>query len=116
VSVTYLSSGPMAAECSSERGAVVRDEPARQLSFASYLIRLRLVPEALVLNWMSLLWDSSHVRRWIEARAATSAGQYNISLGVLETLSVPLPSLADKGQSSKPSKTSSPSSSTRIRP
>ena len=45
---------------------------------------------------MSLIWDSFHVRRWIETRAATSAGQYNISLGVLKELIVPLPPLAEQ--------------------
>lgn len=78
------------------RGAVVRDEPEIRLSFASYLIRLRLVSDASALIWLSVVWDSSHARRWIEARAATSAGQYNISLGVLQTLTVPLPPLAEQ--------------------
>jgi type I restriction enzyme S subunit len=73
------------------RGAVVRDEQTTKLSFASYLIRLRLLPNAALLLWVSLLWDTFHVRRWIETRAATSAGQYNISLGVLETLILPVP-------------------------
>jgi type I restriction enzyme S subunit len=36
------------------------------------------------------------VRRWVEAHAATSAGQYNISLGVLEALVVPIPPLAEQ--------------------
>ena len=35
--------------------------------------------------------ESSRVRPWIEIRAATSAGRVNISLGVVETLAVPLP-------------------------
>jgi type I restriction enzyme S subunit len=78
------------------RGAVVRDEPALQTSFASYLIRLRLVPLPSLLQWVSLLWESFHVRQWIETRAATSAGQFNISLGVLETLAVPLPPSAEQ--------------------
>jgi type I restriction enzyme S subunit len=78
------------------RGAIVRDEPVKKLSFASYLIRLRMVPDASMLSWFSVLWDSPHVRRWIEARAATSAGQFNINLGVLETLSVPFPPLAEQ--------------------
>ncbi|PYS23351.1 MAG: hypothetical protein DMF72_10000 [Acidobacteria bacterium] len=78
------------------RGAVVRDRPSRPLSFASYLIRLRLIPLPSILNWLAVLWDSSHVRRWIETKAATSAGQYNISLGVLQTLAVPLPPLDEQ--------------------
>lgn len=78
------------------RGAVVRDRQTIPLSYASYLIRLRLIPYASFLHWVSLIWDSFHVRRWIEARAATSAGQYNISLGVLEELVIPLPPLAEQ--------------------
>jgi type I restriction enzyme, S subunit len=73
------------------RGAVVREEPERPLSFASYLIRLRLVPSSSLLGWIALLWESPAVRLWIEKRAATSAGQHNISLSVLKSLVVPLP-------------------------
>src|SRR5208337_763131 len=78
------------------RGAVVRETPALQLSFASYLIRLRLIPLPYLLNWISSLWESSHVRRWIEVRAATSAGQFNISLAVLNTLVIPIPPSAEQ--------------------
>jgi type I restriction enzyme, S subunit len=78
------------------RGAVVRDTPAMRLSYALYLIRLRLIPDPSMLGWLSLIWDSSYVRRWIETQAATSAGQYNISLRVLETLVVPIPPLAEQ--------------------
>jgi type I restriction enzyme S subunit len=78
------------------RGAVVQAQPSLPLSFASYLIRLRLISIAAFLSWTSLIWDCFHVRRWIETRAATSAGQYNISLGVLAQLVVPLPPLAEQ--------------------
>jgi type I restriction enzyme S subunit len=78
------------------RGAVLRDNLKAKLSFASYLIRLRLIPMAGLLSWVSLAWDGFHVRRWIESHAATSAGQYNISLGILQTLAVPLPPLAEQ--------------------
>lgn len=78
------------------RGAVVHSAPVIPLSFASYLIRLRLVPDPSLLAWLALIWDSSFIRRWIEVRAATSAGQYNISLGVLETLAVPLPPVVEQ--------------------
>jgi type I restriction enzyme S subunit len=72
------------------RGAVVHVDPGRALSFASYLIRLRLPRVPSLLRWVSLFWQSSHVRRWIETKAATSAGQFNISLGVLSTLTIPI--------------------------
>jgi type I restriction enzyme S subunit len=78
------------------RGAVVRDGPGRPLSFASYLIRLRIAPLPNLLKWLAVLWESPYVRRWVEARAATSAGQFNISLGVLATLPVPLPPDAEQ--------------------
>lgn len=73
------------------RGAVIRAAPALPLGFASYLIRLRLAPMPNLLEWVSFLWQGSHVRHWIENHAATSAGQFNISLGVLTALAVPLP-------------------------
>lgn len=72
------------------RGAVVQEELIEHFSFASYLIRLRLTKLHDLLRWVSILWASSHVRTWVETRAATSAGQFNISLGVLQTLAVPL--------------------------
>jgi type I restriction enzyme, S subunit len=78
------------------RGAVVREAPPIRLTFASYLIRLRIIPYAMVLDWVALLWDSLHVRRWIETRAATSAGQFNINLRVLHTLVVPIPPIAEQ--------------------
>lgn len=73
------------------RGAVIFEEQALRMSFASYLIRLRLIPLMSLLGWLSLVWDSSHVRRWIENRAATSAGQFNISLSTLANLPIPIP-------------------------
>lgn len=73
------------------RGAIIRSKPDRPLGFASYLIRLRLVPTPALLEWIGRFWGSSHTRSWIEKHAATSAGQYNISLGVLANLPVPIP-------------------------
>jgi type I restriction enzyme S subunit len=72
------------------RGAVIYEELPAHYSFASYLIRLRLTSLPSLLRWVAVLWQSSNVRTWIETRAATSAGQFNISLGVLQTLSVAL--------------------------
>src|SRR5437660_1894696 len=43
------------------RGAIVREASAVPLSFASYLIRLRLVPDLSILGWLALIWDSSLV-------------------------------------------------------
>lgn len=81
------------------RGAVMRNKPTSRFAFASYLIRLRLVPLPVVLDWAAVVWESPYVRQWIESRAASSAGQFNISLRVLEKLAVPLPPEAEQRRS-----------------
>jgi type I restriction enzyme S subunit len=48
-----------------------------------------------VLDWIALIWGSAHVRQRVEVQAATSAGQFNISLEVLQRLVVPLPPVAE---------------------
>ena len=78
------------------RGAVIRHPFPEPMSFASYLIRLRLVPCTALLDWIGVLWESVLVRRWIESHAATSAGQFNINLQVLQSLAVPLPPPAEQ--------------------
>lgn len=70
------------------RGAFVQHTPPLALSFASYLIRFRLVE---AVRWLSVLWDSHLVRRWVSENCATSAGQYNISLRTLNKMPLPLP-------------------------
>ena len=77
------------------RGLVVKEKPPSPLSFASYLIRMRIVGEPVLLRWLSLLWDGFHVRSWIEGNAATSAGQYNINLRVLDKVAIPIPPFAE---------------------
>jgi type I restriction enzyme S subunit len=57
---------------------------------ASYLIRFRTL---IVGNWLSDIWDASLIRGAIEAFAATSAGQFNVSMTELATLAIPLPPL-----------------------
>ena len=78
------------------RGVVVQDKQSRSFTYASYLIRLRLVNEPNLLHWVSILWGSFWVRRWIESNAATSAGQYNINLRIRETLAIPVPSRVEQ--------------------
>ena len=77
------------------RGAFVRDTPPDALSFASYLIRFRLVN---ALDWLSVLWDSHLVRQWIGENCATSAGQYNISLSTMNKLALPLPPCEEQAE------------------
>ena len=78
------------------RGAVIVENTQIPLLFASYLIRFRLVECKTILHWVSLIWNSFLLRNWIEKNAATSAGQYNISLRLLNTLTIPLPPSAEQ--------------------
>jgi type I restriction enzyme, S subunit len=61
--------------------------------FASYLIRFRLALEPeirFVGRWLSLFWQAPATRTELEAKAATSAGQYNLSMSGVAGLAVPL--------------------------
>jgi type I restriction enzyme S subunit len=80
------------------RCAVVRQPLPSRSTYASYLIRFRLVQQSEVIAWISTVWDADFFRQWIERRAATSAGQHNISMTVLATLPIPLPPLAEQEQ------------------
>jgi type I restriction enzyme S subunit len=77
------------------RSAVVREKLNRATSYASYLIRFRLYGSPAFFNWVGTIWDVSFLRAWIEQRAATSAGQHNISMSALSTMPIPLPPLAE---------------------
>jgi type I restriction enzyme S subunit len=70
------------------RAAVVRE--AIDGAFASYLIRFRLVP-AVDPDWVALVISSPLWRRHLEFRAASSAGQYNLSTRILAPLGIPIP-------------------------
>lgn len=59
--------------------------------FASYLIRYRIVGIRGLHQWISLIWQCGAIRRDLERLAATSAGQYNVSLSKLSKIAVPLP-------------------------
>lgn len=72
------------------RGAVVRCAPDSPTYFASYLIRFRLSGDDLLWRWIGLLWHSPFIRRQVLSHAATSAGQYNVSMSELSGLALPL--------------------------
>ena len=78
------------------RAALVRQEFDRQHFFASYLIRFRIVDVGSVAEWLNWLWDAPIMRESIELLAATSAGQYNISLSTLNGIAIPLPPSAEQ--------------------
>lgn len=73
------------------RSAIVRRQLDRPYYFASYLIRYRLLGGESVFAWLAAIWHSQLIRSWMVRTAATSAGQYNVSVSALNTLTIPLP-------------------------
>lgn len=73
------------------RSAVV--QPGVDAAFASYLIRYRLREDLVRPSWVNAMLGSPRVRARIESLAASSAGQHNLSLGKLDPLELPVPSL-----------------------
>lgn len=78
------------------RAAEVSVGLPEQFYFASYLLRLRCVEISTSHKWISAFLSSNRGRQWIEGRAASSAGQHNISLSTLLTMPVPVPSLEEQ--------------------
>lgn len=78
------------------RAAAVTNNLPTQHYFASYLLRLRCAEITSVHRWILAVLLAHTGRRWLEARAASSAGQHNISLSTLLTMPIPLPSLAEQ--------------------
>jgi len=72
------------------KAALVRSPFAVKTYFASYLIRLRISGPT-VASLTHMLFESPLGRRFIEAHAASSAGQHNISMTMLQQMPVPLP-------------------------
>lgn len=72
------------------KAAVVHTLPGPH-AFASYLIRLRLDHERLLPEYLHLCLTSPLGRDYIEDRARTTAGQYNLNLRILRDFLVPVP-------------------------
>jgi very-short-patch-repair endonuclease len=83
------------------RAAEVSTELTTPYYFASYLLRLRCIETRASAAWVSAYLASYRGRQWIEKRAASSAGQHNISLSTLLTIPVPLPPLSEQAESLK---------------
>lgn len=62
-------------------------------AFASYLIRYQVDSGRLRPEWLHTMLGSPALRAEIERLAASSAGQHNLSLGKLDSLLIPTPSL-----------------------
>ncbi len=65
-------------------------------AFASYLIRFRLDPSQINVEYASMMLSSPWWRSRLEQAAASSAGQYNLSLRSLEPMPVALPPLPEQ--------------------
>jgi len=77
-------------------GALIEKQFASPHYFASYLIRYRLVSESFHPTWLKVIWASPSVRERVLAMAASTTGQYNVSLGNLNNLDIPLPPLKEQ--------------------
>lgn len=73
------------------RVAVVQE--GIEAAFASYLIRYRLDYSLVLPHWARFVLGTPSRRRQLEALAASSAGQYNLGLRKLDTVTIPAPSL-----------------------
>lgn len=71
------------------RSAVVQD--GVDAAFASYLIRYQLDHDRVAPEWVHAMLSTPQVRARVEALAASSAGQHNLSLGKLNPLELPIP-------------------------
>lgn len=72
------------------RSAVVQE--GVDAAFASYLIRYRFDRDRVAPAWVHAMLSTPQVRARVEALAASSAGQHNLSLGKLNPLELPIPS------------------------
>jgi type I restriction enzyme S subunit len=76
------------------RAAVV--DSALKAAFASYLIRYQFRADLVHPEWVVAALASPGLRGQIERAAASSAGQYNLSLAKLNPLRIPVPSLEEQ--------------------
>jgi type I restriction enzyme S subunit len=72
------------------KAAMVENSLEPLHSFASYLLRLRFVFGIDVARWIWLFLTSLPGRSFVEAHAASSAGQHNVSLSLLHGMPVPI--------------------------
>jgi len=80
------------------KAALVRVTLEPYHTFASYLLRFRLVESDVLPKWLHLFVSSRQGRSFIESHAASSAGQHNISLSLMHSMALPLPPLAEQEQ------------------
>jgi type I restriction enzyme, S subunit len=77
------------------RGGLVR-APQVEVAFPDTLIRVRVDPARMLPEFLSAVWNSSGVRRQLEAEARTTAGIYKINQKQVSNVRLPVPVLADQ--------------------
>lgn len=78
------------------QSALVHGQLNKQCLFASYLIRYRLLNSEPLQKWIATIWNSPDIRNWMMQAAATTAGQYNISMSKLNNLPIPVPPIEEQ--------------------
>jgi len=77
-------------------GRVASVDGAEGMAFASYLIRARPDRSRLDPRFAVIALSTPASRALIEAKAATTAGQYNLNLAALRSLPVPVPPIEEQ--------------------
>ncbi len=73
------------------KAALVRTTLRPPHTFASYLLRFRFVETEFLPKWAHIFFSSLQGRSFIESHAASSAGQHNVSLSLLNGMPLPVP-------------------------
>jgi len=66
--------------------------------FASYLIRIRLNGSLIASSFLASFFATDRARSFLERRATTSAGNYNLNTESLRAMPIPFPSLTEQGR------------------
>ncbi len=67
-----------------------------EVAYPDTIIRLRVDPKIILIEFFSLLWESRIIRDQIEAAAQTTAGIYKINQGHIKGFSLPVPPLIEQ--------------------
>lgn len=73
------------------RSGMTIDALAAPTFFASYLIRYRLVGDQSLWSWIRLFTESALFRSCVKSSIGSSAGQYNLSMGKLDSFPIAIP-------------------------
>ncbi|MFC8621630.1 restriction endonuclease subunit S [Streptomyces anulatus] len=79
------------------RGGLV-GEVSHSVSFPDTMVRVRVDTEVMAPKYLRHLWGSPLIRRQVESQARTTAGIYKVNQKILESISFPLPPLAEQGR------------------